>query len=220
MRRSAHPLLPMSARAQGKQTTANEGAHFATCVPHIGPEGHAFRADQARQSAALYCSTALHRPGGEVALSHRGGNRRWLGRYAAAGPPPRPKRSARRPCQCRLCSHAGITSRHARKRGKKRRPFAGARRPRGPCLHAHGANRLWLTDLTEHPTREGTLYLCAVKEAWSRRIVGYAIDQRMTSQLAVDALRMAVIRRGGVDRFGHPGCCPSAQPRSVSRGTR
>src|SRR4029453_17540780 len=50
----------------------------------------------------------------------------------------------------------------------------------------------------------GTLYLCAVKEAWSRRIVGYAIDQRMTSQLAVDALRMAVTRRGGVDCFGHP----------------
>ncbi len=100
----------------------------------------------------------------------------------------------------RLCSQAGIVSRHARKRGKHRRP--------GPPVHddlverdftSDRPNRLWLTDITEHPTREGTLYLCAVKDAWSRRIVGYAIDDRMTSHLAVDALTMAITRRGGDD---------------------
>ena len=53
---------------------------------------------------------------------------------------------------------------------------------------ADAPNRLWLTDITEHPTREGKLYLCAVKDVWSRRIVGYSIADRMTSQLAVDAL--------------------------------
>ena len=37
---------------------------------------------------------------------------------------------------------------------------------------ATGPNRLWLTDITEHPTAEGKLYLCAVKDVWSRRIVG------------------------------------------------
>ena len=36
--------------------------------------------------------------------------------------------------------------------------------------------RLWLTDITEHRTGEGKLYLCAVKDVWSNRIVGYSID--------------------------------------------
>jgi transposase InsO family protein len=58
-------------------------------------------------------------------------------------------------------------------------------------------NTLWLTDITEHPTGEGKLYLCAVKDVWSRRIVGYSIDRRMSARLAVEALRMAVARRGG-----------------------
>ncbi|MBB3665213.1 transposase InsO family protein [Prauserella sediminis] len=54
-----------------------------------------------------------------------------------------------------------------------------------------------MTDITEHPTSEGTLYLCAVKDAWSNRIVGYSIADRMTSQLALDALESAVARHGG-----------------------
>lgn len=53
-----------------------------------------------------------------------------------------------------------------------------------------------LTDITEHPTGEGKLYLCAVQDACSKRIVGYSIDARMTSRLAVDALRNAVTARG------------------------
>ena len=62
---------------------------------------------------------------------------------------------------------------------------------------AEGPNRLWLTDLTEHPTAEGKLYVCAIKDAWSNRIVGYAIDERMTARLVVRALESAVARRGG-----------------------
>ncbi len=37
-------------------------------------------------------------------------------------------------------------------------------------------NELWLTDITEHPTAEGKLYLCAIKDVCSNRIVGYSID--------------------------------------------
>ncbi|KAA1004033.1 IS3 family transposase, partial [Pseudonocardia sp. EV170527-09] len=59
-------------------------------------------------------------------------------------------------------------------------------------------NQLWLTDITEHPTGEGKLYLCAVKDACSKRIVGYSIDARMTSALAVNALRNAVNQRGAL----------------------
>ena len=60
-----------------------------------------------------------------------------------------------------------------------------------------GPNQLLLTDISEHPTAEGKLYICAVKDVWSNRIVGYSIADRVTSQLAVDAVESAVARRGG-----------------------
>ena len=57
---------------------------------------------------------------------------------------------------------------------------------------------LWLADITEHKTAEGKLYLCAIKDVFSNRIVGYSISDRMKSRLAVDALNSAVARRGEV----------------------
>ena len=45
------------------------------------------------------------------------------------------------------------------------------------------------------PTGEGKLYLCAIKDVYSNRIVGYSIDSRMKSRLAVAALSNAVARR-------------------------
>jgi putative transposase len=64
---------------------------------------------------------------------------------------------------------------------------------------ADGPNQLWLTDITEHrTTTEGKLYLCAVKDVFSNRIVGYSIDSRMKSSLAVNALNNAVAMRGDV----------------------
>jgi transposase InsO family protein len=54
---------------------------------------------------------------------------------------------------------------------------------------------IWLTDITEHPTVEGKLYCCSVKDCFSNRIVGYAIGDRMTAALAVSALRSAIARR-------------------------
>jgi transposase InsO family protein len=93
---------------------------------------------------------------------------------------------------------------HARTRGRSRQP--------GPPVHdelvrreftAAAPDRLWLTDITEHPTTEGKLYLCAVKDACSKRIVGYSMNERMTSQLAVDALGNAVALRGPVTAIVH-----------------
>ncbi len=63
---------------------------------------------------------------------------------------------------------------------------------------AEGPNVLWLTDITEHATAEGKLYLCAVKDAFSGRIVGYSIDSRMKASLAVRAVRNAARMRGDV----------------------
>jgi putative transposase len=91
----------------------------------------------------------------------------------------------------RLCTQQRLWSVHARKRGLHRKP--------GPPVHddlverrftAAKPNQLWLTDLTEHPTAEGKLYLCAIKDACSNRIVGYSINERMTSQLAIAHLRV------------------------------
>ena len=61
---------------------------------------------------------------------------------------------------------------------------------------AQGLNQLWLTDITEHPTGEGKLYLCAIKDLYAGRIVGYSMAGRMQASLAVDALHQAVARRG------------------------
>ena len=97
----------------------------------------------------------------------------------------------------RLCTMARLWSVHSRKRGRFRKP--------GPPVHddlvkreftAEAPNKLWLTDITEHPTSEGKLYLCAVKDACSNRIVGYSSDARMTASLAVNALNNALALRG------------------------
>lgn len=63
---------------------------------------------------------------------------------------------------------------------------------------AEAPNQLWLSDITEHWTREGKLYLCAIKDVYSNRIVGWAIDERMKARLVVAAIEMAVTRRGDV----------------------
>ncbi|OYN85820.1 IS3 family transposase, partial [Parenemella sanctibonifatiensis] len=74
----------------------------------------------------------------------------------------------------------------------------------GPPVHddlvqrdftAAQVNQVWLTDITEHWTEEGKLYLCAIKDVFSGRIVGYSISDRMKARLAVKALDNALTRR-------------------------
>ncbi len=52
-----------------------------------------------------------------------------------------------------------------------------------------------MTDITEHPTREGKIYCCAVIDAFSRMVVGWSIDSRQTGLLVTNALGMALRRR-------------------------
>ncbi len=98
----------------------------------------------------------------------------------------------------RLCSQQRLWSLHAKKRGLTRKA--------GPPVHDDRVRRAFTArDLVgclfgdrhhrAHNTAEGKLYLCAVKDACSRRIVGYSIDARMRSSLAVAALQMAISRR-------------------------
>jgi putative transposase len=60
---------------------------------------------------------------------------------------------------------------------------------------ADGPNRLWVTDITEHPTREGKVYCCVVIDVFSRRVVGWAIDTAQRADLATNALGMAIDSR-------------------------
>jgi putative transposase len=96
----------------------------------------------------------------------------------------------------RLCSQQQIWSVFARRRGLGRKA--------GPPVHddlvrrqfsASQPDQTWLTDITEHPTAQGKLYLCAIKDVYSNRIVGYSMDSRMKSSLAVAALRNAIALR-------------------------
>jgi transposase InsO family protein len=58
-----------------------------------------------------------------------------------------------------------------------------------------GPNQLWMTDITEHPTREGKLYCCVVLDAWSRKVVGWSLDRRPTAAMVNAALGMAIEQR-------------------------
>ncbi|MFF4601096.1 IS3 family transposase [Amycolatopsis sp. NPDC001319] len=80
---------------------------------------------------------------------------------------------------------------------------AGARRPRAPRLHRHRTEHQVATDITEHPTGEGKLYLCAVKDCYSNKIVGYSIASHMRASLALSALRNAIALRDPRDVVVH-----------------
>lgn len=74
-------------------------------------------------------------------------------------------------------------------------------------FHRLSPNELWVTDITEHPTREGNVYCCAVMDTFSRRIVGWSIDTAQDSNLVVNALDMAIKNRnppaGGIVHADH-----------------
>jgi transposase InsO family protein len=58
-----------------------------------------------------------------------------------------------------------------------------------------GPNRVWVSDITYIPTREGWLYLVCVLDLYSRKVVGWSMSPRMTSELVLSALEMALGRR-------------------------
>ena len=65
----------------------------------------------------------------------------------------------------------------------------------GRQFEPEAPNQVWTADVTCIPTREGWLYLAAVEDLYSRRIVGWSMGERIDSRLVVDALEMAVSRR-------------------------
>ena len=68
---------------------------------------------------------------------------------------------------------------------------------------AGGPNQLWVADITYVPTWAGWLYLAVVLDAWSRRIVGWAMATHLRAELVEDALAMAISRRRPKGRVIH-----------------
>ena len=113
----------------------------------------------------------------------------------------------------RLCQLAGIAASHHRRKGKAAKPgppvhddLLAIVDERGRIRHeftATAPNQIWLSDITEHRTAEGKLYLCAIKDCFSNKIVGYSIDSRMKSSLVAAALRNAMALRAPVGTIFH-----------------
>ena len=71
------------------------------------------------------------------------------------------------------------------------------------AFEASAPNQKWIADFTYIWTAEGWLYVAAVIDLYSRRVVGWSMSPTMTSQLVTDALIMAIWRRGKPDSLLH-----------------
>ena len=71
------------------------------------------------------------------------------------------------------------------------------------AFKAPAPNRKWIADFTYIWTAEGWLYVAAVVDLFSRRVVGWSMSATMTAQFVTDALVMAIWRRGKPDALLH-----------------
>jgi putative transposase len=106
-----------------------------------------------------------------------------------------------------LMSNAGVAGLPGPAKIKRLRGIVTAGDLVNRKFHRLRRDELWVTDITEHPTREGKVYCCCVLDTFSRRIVGWSIDSVQNSNLVVNALDMAIKNRqppgGGVVHADH-----------------
>jgi putative transposase len=128
-----------------------------------------------------------------------------LHRHDVYGSPRMHKELLKQDIQCcentvaRLMKQAGIRARRSKKYrvtttdSKHDLPIAPNRlNQRFTCSNM---NRVWLTDFTYIPLKEGFTYLCSVQDLFSRRIVGWAAGQSIDAQLALKAINQAIALR-------------------------
>lgn len=105
----------------------------------------------------------------------------------------------------RLMQQAGITGITRRK--YRQGPTTQHNRPYPDLVQRRfttdGPNKIWVADITEIPTWEGLLYLGAVMDMWSRKIVGWAIEPHMRTELVTTALEMAINQRHPTEVVHH-----------------
>ena len=105
----------------------------------------------------------------------------------------------------RLMRQQGLKARPRRvaaARCRERQAAAVAANMLDRSFEAPAPNRRWIADFTYVWTAEGWLYVAAVIDLFSRRVVGWSMSAAMTAQLVTDALVMAIWRRGRPN-----GCC-------------
>jgi len=116
------------------------------------------------------------------------------------------KRVARLMRQARIAGVSRRKSFRTTRRDERQRPAPDLVNRK---FTANGPNQLWVADITYVPTVAGFLFLAVVLDVWSRKIVGWAMGSRLVTQLVVDAMSMAVERRGrigGVVHHSDQGC--------------
>jgi len=106
----------------------------------------------------------------------------------------------------RLMRESGLVGVHRRRTA---RPIPRVQRERpAPDLVdrrfvADGPDKLWVADITYIPTLAGFLYLAVVLDVWSRKIVGWAMQTNLATQIVLDALAMAVDQRNPQNVIHH-----------------
>jgi putative transposase len=123
----------------------------------------------------------------------------------------------------RLMRQAGLSGLRPRKRGRTTIRVPGVRVCEDlvdRAFLAAAPNRLWVADITYLRTWEGWLYLVAVQDVFSRRIVGWSIADHMRAELVTDALQMALAQRRpepGLIRHTDQGSQPELKESSQHR---
>ena len=74
-------------------------------------------------------------------------------------------------------------------------PVAANLLKRGDDVQVHRQNQVWVSDITYIRSREGWLYLCIIMDLYSRSIVGWSMEERLTKELVLKSLHMACLRR-------------------------
>ena len=86
--------------------------------------------------------------------------------------------------------------------GNRRPPTEAPDSTAGDLVHRQFTrptpDQLWVTGITEHPTREGKVYCAVVLDACTRHVAGWSIDSSQTAALVTSALDMAIHNRAAV----------------------
>ena len=118
----------------------------------------------------------------------------------------------------RRCGLAGVCRRRKRRTTLRDREARPAPDLVNRDFSATGPNRLWVADITYVPTWAGFLFLAVVLDAWSRRVVGWAMATHLRTELVLEALNMALWQRRPKEVIHHSdqGC----QYTSIAFGKR